>query len=313
MNRKIDKAIILNFVKWSTLFTIITLLFYLLQPLKTTKVVYIPKGSINTIIHHLSGNGFNVNKLDSFILRFLGHPQSGWCEIGANRLTRLDFLHQLTVAKAAMEKITLIPGETKEFFFWQVAKRLDLDVKKLLNAYEKMTEYKDGVIIADTYHIPKGISESHLVHYLVTRSEKRQVKLSRKIFGGYNKKRWYKYLIVASIVQKEAANAAEMPLVASVVYNRLEKGMKLQMDGSLNYGVYSHTKVTPKRIREDDSRYNTYRYKGLPPDPVGSVSLEAIKAAINPAKTNYLYFVRGADGTHLFASSYRQHLRNIRR
>lgn len=275
-------------------------------------MVYIPKGSINHIIQQLSNRGFNVNKLDSLILRFIGSPQSGWIEVGQNRLSRFDFLYKLTTAKAAMEPITLIPGQTKELFFYQISQKLNLDLKTLLVEYAKLTDFKDGVILAETYFIPKGMSEKHLISHLVNLSEKRHKALAEKIFGEFDKKQWYKYLITASIIQKEAANKEEMPLVASVIYNRLQKGMKLQMDGTLNYGIYSNQKVTPKRIKEDKSAYNTYKYKGLPPDPVGSVSLDAIKAAINPAKTEYLYFVRGKEGTHLFAKTYKQHLRNIR-
>jgi len=287
-------------------------LFYLIQPIKTTKVVYIPQGSINQIIQHLSQNGFNVNKLDSFLIRFIGSPQSGWVDIGSNKLSRFDFLYKLTVAKAAMEPITLIPGQTKEIFFLEVANRLGLDLKRLLVAYDKATTYKDGVIIAETYFIPRGMSEEHLIEYLVRKSEQRHIELSKRIFGEYDKQRWYRYLIVASIIQKEAANIEEMPLIASVIYNRLQKNMKLQMDGTLNYGIYSNQKVTPQRIREDTSPYNTYKYTGLPPDPVGSVSIDAIKAAINPARTDYLYFVRGKDGTHNFSKTYEQHLHYIR-
>jgi len=287
-------------------------LFYLIQPIQTTKVIYIPQGSINHIIQHLSKNGFNVNRLDSYLLRLIGSPQSGWIDIGSNKLSRFDFLYKLTVAKAAVEPITLIPGQTKEIFFLEVANKLGLDLKRLLVAYDKATTYKDGVIFAETYFIPRGMSEEHLIKYLVSKSEQRHIELSKRIFGEYDKQRWYRYLIVASIIQKEAANTEEMPLIASVIYNRLQKNMKLQMDGTLNYGIYSNQKVTPQRIREDTSPYNTYKYKGLPPHPVGSVSIEAIKAAINPARTDYLYFVKGKDGMHRFSNTYKQHLRYIK-
>jgi UPF0755 protein len=310
---KIKNEITKNFILYSVLLIITTLLFYLVQPVNSTKVVYIPKGSINHIIHHLSKSGFNVNKIDSLIVRFIGKPQSGWIEVGANKLSRFDFLYKLTTAKAAMEPVTLIPGQTKELFFYEISQKFGLDLKTLLVEYGKQTTYKDGVILAETYFIPKGIGERHLIAHLITMSEKRHEELAKKIFTEFDKAKWYNYLIVASIIQKEAANDEEMPLVSSVIYNRLQKGMKLQMDGTLNYGIYSNQKVTPRRIKEDTSRYNTYKYKGLPPDPVGSVSLNAIKAAINPARTDYLYFVRGANGTHLFAKTYAQHLKNIRR
>ena len=135
---------------------------------------------------------------------------------------------------------------------------------------------------------------------------------SQKIFGTFNERKWFQYVTVASVIQKEAANNQEMPLVSSVIQNRLKKGMKLQMDGTLNYGKYSHEKVTAKRIRNDKSPYNTYIYKGLPPYPVCNVGFDAIKAAIFPAQTDYLYFVKSKDGTHKFSRYYSTHLRNIR-
>lgn len=104
-----------------------------------------------------------------------------------------------------------------------------------------------------------------------------------------------------------------MPIVSSVIYNRIKKGMKLQMDGTLNYGKYSHVKVTPKRIKNDNSIYNTYKHAGVPPLAICNVSFDAIKAAIFPAKTNYLYFMRSKNGKHDFTRHYSTHLRNIKR
>jgi len=118
---------------------------------------------------------------------------------------------------------------------------------------------------------------------------------------------------VASIIQKEAASVEDMPYVSSVIYNRLKEGMKLQMDGTLNYGPYSHEKVTAKRLRSDRTPYNTYKHAGLPPYPVCNVSLDAIRAAIFPAKTDYLYFVRDKSGNHAYSRYYSTHLKKIRK
>ena len=102
-----------------------------------------------------------------------------------------------------------------------------------------------------------------------------------------------------------------MPFVSSVIDNRIKKGMRLQMDGTLNYGEYSHQKVTAARIRNDKTPYNTYKNKGLPLYPVCNVSKEAIDAAINPARTDYLYFVRGKNGEHIYSSYFSTHHKNI--
>jgi UPF0755 protein len=88
--------------------------------------------------------------------------------------------------------------------------------------------------------------------------------------------------------------------------------MPLQMDGTLNYGKYSHEKITPYRLKNDKSSYNTYINTGLPKHPICSVSLNSIKAAIFPAKSDYLYFMRNKKtGTHDFTKSYKTHLNNI--
>ena len=129
-----------------------------------------------------------------------------------------------------------------------------------------------------------------------------------KLLGSYNQEQWFKNVSIASVVQKEAANNEEMPIVAAVVFNRIKKNMPLQMDGSLNYGQYSHSKITPERIRNDNSPYNTYKNKGVPPYPAGSVSLQAIEAVLKPADVDYLYFVRDrATGTHKFSKTYEEH------
>jgi len=281
--------------------------------MNTTKVTYIPQGSIGQIITYLEQKKFYLSpSVDKYILFFIGQPQSGWIDIGETKLSRGDFLYKLSTSKAAMTEITLVPGETIDVFLYQLSKEYNLSYKKLMKYYLKYSPIRDGLIIPETYNIPMGIGERHLVLYLINYAWKKHQKTSMKIFGEFDKSSWYRYLVIASIIQKEAADKKEMPLVSSVIYNRLKKGMKLQMDGTLNYGKFSHIKVTSKRIKEDNSKYNTYRNRGLPPFPVSSVSDEAILAAIFPKKTNYLYFVKGKNGKHIFSNSYKRHIKNIK-
>ncbi len=255
---------------------------------------------------------YDVSKLDSLILRFIGSPQSGWVNIGTTCNTKADFLYKLTRAKAALQNVTLIPGETTYVFLRQLAINLDLNIKKLYSEYTNQAPVKEGAFVPDTYKMPIGITEKELVYLLLKVSHEKMKALSMKIFGTYNKKKWFQYVAIASIIQKESANKQEMPIVSSVIYNRIKKGMKLQMDGSLNYGKYSHMKVTPYRIRNDRSIFNTYLYKGVPSVAVCNVSFSAIKAAIFPAKTDYLYFMKNSHGVHDFSRNYSTHLYNIR-
>lgn len=293
------------------LLLIISFAFYTTLPIQSAQTLFVPQGSIDHIISQLTKKGYALTPIDKYILAVLGKPQSGWIYVGSTRLNRIDFLYKLTSAKARIEKITLIPGETSAIFFHDLAEKLHLKKEALFKYYHEFSSYPEAGIYADTYHIPLGIKEKQLMEFLVRESEKKYQMFSEKIYGDYDKKQWKQILTVASIIQKEAANNEEMPLVSSVIRNRIKKGMPLQMDGTLNYGEFSHMKVTPERIRNDETSFNTYKHKGLPDSPIGAVSIEAIKAAIKPAQTDYLYFMKNAQGTHDFTETFTEHRKNI--
>nr|WP_262823911.1 endolytic transglycosylase MltG [Sulfurimonas gotlandica] len=280
--------------------------------MRTQKVVFIPSGSINQIITQLRERNYNVSKLDSLLLRLIGSPQSGWIDMGDNYSSRGDFLYKLTTAKAALQKVTLIPGETTYMFLNELSQKLLLDREKLESEYLRQTNQLEGALVPNTYKMPIGITERELIRILLYNSHNQMKDLSLKLFGTYNEKKWFHFVAIASVIQKESANIEEMPLVSSVIYNRIKKGMKLQMDGTLNYGEYSHIKITPKRIREDDSIYNTYKNRGVPEIPVCNVSFDAIRAAVFPANTDYLYFMKSKSGGHDFSCNYSTHLSNIK-
>lgn len=282
------------------------------RPLISTQVLYIPRGGVGEIISYLSKQDLNLSAIDKWSLVFIGKPQTGWVDLGSIRISHGDFLYKISTSKAALKKITLIPGETRVVFLSQLSKQLGLNEVKLNEYYEKMAPFLDGYLVPETYSVPIGINEEKLILHLVSVAESYHLKLSKKVWGSYDKKRWEQILIIASIIQKEAANESEMPIVASVIYNRLKRGIKLQMDGTLNYGKYSHEKITANRIRSDISRYNTYVYAGLPPAPICAVSTQAIRAALSPSNTPYLYFVLDRNTkTHKFSSTLQEHNKNI--
>ena len=284
-------------------------------PITSTPVVVVPQGSISGIIAHLAKNGLDINQIDKHILRLLGKPQSGAIDISYalsnGVIAKGDFLYALTSAKAAQESITLIPGETMYFFIKESAAQLNLDEDKLLESYLRYAPYEEGVILPNTYKIHTNATEDTLMQSLIQQSLAIHENLARKYLGRYESDKWFKHIAMASIIQKEAANTQEMPIIAAVIYNRLKLNMPLQMDGSLNYGKYSHSKITPERIRNDSSPFNTYRNKGVPKTPVGSASLEAIQAVFEPAQVDYLYFVRNKNGTHSFSKTFKEHRENF--
>jgi UPF0755 protein len=297
---------------------IITIAFYVSMPIHLEdNTISISKGStVKGIIAQLSKEGYDVGHVDHLILKAITKLRpihAGSIHLKNTPLSRLDFLYALTTAKNTLVKLTLIPGETSEIFLADVAQKIDINKTKLFEAYKKQAKYPEASIAADTYLVPKKMNEANLMRFLLKSSQRQYKKLSYEAYGHYRQKKWLKVLTIASIIQKEAANNKEMPIVASVIYNRLKKNMRLQMDGTLNYGKYSHIKVTPERIKTDMSSFNTYKHKGLPISPIGAVSVTAIKAALHPAKTNYLYFMRNKDGVHDFTNTFKKHRKNIRK
>ncbi|CZE48252.1 endolytic transglycosylase MltG [Campylobacter geochelonis] len=291
---------------------ILALSYDLTRPVNFTDTIFIPKGSSTKIISQLSNQNLNATRFDPRILSFIGTPHHGYLDIGKEPLTKIDFFYKLTVAKPVMINITLIPGETTVIFLKNLASKENLNFVEIEEDFNKTAPFYEGFLVPNTYSFAKGMSGSEIIKNLVHESEKFHQNLAKKYFGKYEKDKWIEILSAASVIQKEAANISEMPIVSSVIQNRLKRNMKLQMDGTLNYGEYSHMKITPERIKNDISKFNTYIYEGLPPTPVCTVSKEAIEAAINPIKSDYLYFMRDKrSGKHVFTKTINEHINQI--
>jgi UPF0755 protein len=119
----------------------------------------------------------------------------------------------------------------------------------------------------------------------------------------------YELITVASLIEKEASRPDERPLVASVIYNRIRKDMPLQIDASVHYALDKQGEELSLADLQVNSPYNTYENTGLPPGPICSPSRQSLEAAINPAETDYLYYVLKANGEeHFFTSNYDEFL-----
>ena len=174
----------------------------------------------------------------------------------------------------------------------------------------------EGVFPPGSYELARDTTAEELVRFLLN---ERQESLQNVVLNGLEQRglSLYQGLILASIVQREAVIADEMPLIASVFHNRLEIPMKLETDPTVQYALgYNSAQNTwwtnPLTFSdlEVDSPYNTYRYPGLPPTPIASPSLAALQAVAFPAETPYYYFRAACDnsGRHNFSETFEQHL-----
>lgn len=123
----------------------------------------------------------------------------------------------------------------------------------------------------------------------------------------------YEILTVASIIEKEGANANEVSKIAAVIYNRLESGMKLQMDSSIYY-IERHVKpYISGDINRYNSYYNTYKCSALPAGPISNPGMRTINAALNPADVDYLYFCHDENANYYYADTYEEHQENLKK
>lgn len=166
----------------------------------------------------------------------------------------------------------------------------------------------EGYLLPDTYTVPADYEEEDVIRFLLDKFDEIAYK------GEYNKSSSKASLndiiIIASIIERECKVDEERPLVASVIYNRINDGMKLQMCSTVQYILLKRTGEVKETLYDQDIQidnpYNTYIYDGLPPGPICSPGIASIKAALNPAKTDYLFFVLSEklDGTSNFSSDY---------
>jgi UPF0755 protein len=225
----------------------------------------------------------------------------------ARVLTQKPYMKWVVIPEGLRkEEIAVILGTALGWTKDQEAKWISTDTKMKYDNVE-------GVYFPDTYLVPVDELLLDVVNRLVAKfNEKFAVYLPE--FNEQNIK-WTTGLTLASIVQREAASDPEMPLVAGILWNRLEQGMPLDVDATLQYvrgdvgkGWWAPITVADKQTQ---SPYNTYLNKGLPPHPICNPGIPAIEAVLNPAQTDCLYYLHGNDGQLHCAKTYEEHQQNI--
>ena len=181
--------------------------------------------------------------------------------------------------------------------------------KALLRQYGISGPSFEGYLFPDTYHFSRGTPTLAILDTMVKRFKQMVTPLMDKSQGPGMK--FEEVVILASIVEKETGRPEERPLIASVFLNRLKLGMRLESDPTVIYGIENFDSDLKKKDLMDKTPYNTYVIHGLTPGPIANPGLESIKAVMDPAKTDYLYFVSKNDGSHHFSKTLAEHNRAV--
>jgi len=283
-----------------------------------------PGSSLRSVANDLAERGIIAHPLYLVVLgRHLeldARIKAGEYHLEAG-LTPEQLLHQLTEGKVLQHGITLIEGET----FVQMMARLRLDPvlehtlqndqpEHVMEAIGYPGLHPEGRFLPETYYFPRGTTDVELLRraYLDMENFLQQAWPERDPDLPFETP--YQALILASIVEKETAVPEERPRIAGVFVRRLHKGMKLQTDPTVIYGMGdSYDGDIRFRDLREDTPYNTYTRSGLTPTPIAMPGREAILAVLHPADGRELYFVARGDGSHHFSATLKEHNRAVDR
>ncbi|MCX5002112.1 endolytic transglycosylase MltG [Streptomyces sp. NBC_00638] len=202
---------------------------------------------------------------------------------------------------AAVDKALRVPAGTTKKSLAKAALKLPNDAQG----------NPEGYLFPATYPLGEKTTPESLLTFMVSTANKKFNGAPIAAGAQRNAMNVYQAVTIASIVQAEAATKADMGKVARVVFNRLERGMPLQMDSTINYALNRSTLSTSQDDTRINSPYNSYQRMGLPPTPIANPGEEAMRVAINPPPGDWLYFVTVKPGDTRFTASYEEHQRNV--
>lgn len=294
---------------------------------KANQYIVIPKGSTpNEIISKLTSEGVLANELPTLIyLRTFGDAsklKAGEYQF-ESPLTPLQVLQELEKGEERTAKLTIPEGYTRFDIAKRIAEKFPqspamsekeilalMDDTSLIKDFDPQAKNLEGYMFPSTYSFPKGTTTQQIIKTMVEQFKKtwkpewneraRQLgRTPREI------------VTIGSMIETESKFDAERQIVASVIYNRLSKGMALGIDQTAVYIAKMENRwdgTIHKSDLESNSPYNTRKFAGLPPGPISSVSESALDAALNPAQTDYIYYVlnvRKNDGSSVFFNNAR--------
>jgi len=282
---------------------------------KSEKVINIPYGYNSTQIRFLlekEGIIRPFNVVFQTMTKFMnieGKLQSGEYRFNSSQ-NLAQIIDQLVKGKVITYRITIPEGYQAK----QIARLLEekeiIESEDFLKIVNEKNDYNEGYLFPDTYEFPKNFGSINVLHLMKKNFEKnvlQHINPNQEFPENLN---FHQIIILASIIEKEAQGIEDKPKIASVFYNRLRDNMRLQSCATIQYLLEKPQKNITQKDLEIESPFNTYLYKGLPPEPICNPGLDSILAAAYPLDEEFYYFVLGKDGKHIFTKTYQEHLEN---
>lgn len=281
-----------------------------------------PGSSLKAISRDLEKKGLIDNAgMFEWMGRLLGLAnkiQAGEYQVDANTKPR-QFLDRLVTGDVIQYQFTLVEGWNVSQMLAALAENPYLEhtlgkqsAESIMPAINIGIPHGEGWFLPDTYFFVRGTSDKNLLLRAHSAMLNQLNKSWESRAGGLPYKDGYQALIMASIVEKETGVAEERQQIAGVFVRRLQKGMLLQTDPTVIYGIgEKYDGNIRRRDLRTDTPYNTYTRKGLPPTPIAMPGTAAIEAALHPADGKTLYFVSKGDGSHAFAATLEEHNNNV--
>ncbi|MCL0051906.1 endolytic transglycosylase MltG [Peptococcaceae bacterium] len=194
--------------------------------------------------------------------------------------------------------------------FLELCRQGDFDFDFLVKDTD-MKYVLEGYLFPDTYKVTGHTTEEEIIEMMLKRFELEMEMLDFEQKAKELGLSVHQAVTIASMIEREALVDSDRPIISSVIHNRLKINMPLQIDATVLYALGEHKEVVLYKDLEVESPYNTYKVNSLPPGPIASPGTASLHAAVNPAKTDYLYYVLKPDGSHAFSRTYSEHLANV--
>ena len=284
-------------------------------PLMVSTVLVVPKGESTTAIaDRLAAEGvirdrriFLTSIFYFMHLKGQGSLKAGEYQFDKHASMR-EVLDTLVEGKSIQYRVTFPEGWTSQQIVDRLAANPELDGPV-------PDVPAEGSLLPDTYSFGTKDTRTDIIQRMQVAQQKFLAKVWEERDPDIMVKTPEEAVILASIVEKETGVAEERPRIASVFHNRLRKRMRLQSDPTIIYGIFGGDGMRDHPITQDElerpNPYNTYKIDGLPPTPIGNPGRASIEAVLKPAKTDDVYFVADGTGGHVFASTLKEHNRNV--